>query len=690
MATWKESFDELPISTKLNIAQTIALVVLFTAAIIGLTRWLTMVTIRDQTETVRQINRQTLDMIQVYNNSLETHAAQIGEVLKKSLPSGYTLDTTERIAVAGTSTPVLKAGGETLNGNFIGIDNFSKVNGAVGTVFVRDGNDFIRITTSLKKEDGERAIGTKLDRSHPAYAALLADKPFTGRALLFGRDYMTHYLPIQDASGAIVGALFAGIDITGETAVLRRSILEVKFGKNGYMFMIDAGKAAGTLIAHPTLEGKNLYDAKDAKGFAYIQAMLEQKDGVLSYWFTNTAAGDTSPREKIVVFNAIPEWNWIIVSSLDKKDLAENAASARNLLIFGGIVLSALLFTVIFIVSRRWVTRPLTETISVMEKIAEGCLTVAIPDHGKDEVGRLLAATNSMAGKIRVALNDIQVAAQQLGKSAGHLVGTAKNAADQSEQQSASAMAMAAAIEEMNANIVHVSDGAKKAHQVSLDSDNISSEGAVIIQRATDSMARIAGTVRAASDVVGTLGKESQAISTIVGVIRGIADQTDLLALNATIEAARAGEQGRGFAVVADEVRKLAERTSNSTQEISPLIQRILDGTTHAVASMEEGVHQVEEGVAYAGQAGGSIASIRQSASQVTVATTTIADALTELSLAVTEISGNIGKIAAVADRNSQIAKETAQCASELEALSHTLQGHVSHFTICDARAGRF
>ncbi|MCL2458793.1 MAG: methyl-accepting chemotaxis protein [Desulfobulbus sp.] len=682
MAAWKESFNNLPISTKLNISQTIALVVLFTGAIIGMTSWLTWVTIRDQTATVQQINQQTLNMIQVYNNSLETHAAQICDILRKTLPTGYMLDTTQRIVVAGSQTPALKAGGEVLNLNFTAIDQFSELHGAVGTVFVRDGSDFTRITTSLKTENGDRAIGTKLDREHPAYAALQAKKTYTGRAVLFGRDYMTHYLPMVDASGTVVGALFAGVNITEELAVLRQNIASVKFGKNGYMFIVDSGRNAGTLIAHQTLEGKNLYGEKDVNGFAYIRAMLDQKDGVLSYWFTNTAIGETSPRERTVIFNTIPKWNWIIVSSLDKKDLAENAANARNLLIIGAIVLCALLFSVVFFVSRRWVTRPLTAAVSVLEKIAEGHLTVEIPAHGKDEVGRLLDATTTMAGKMRTALSDIQAAAKQLGKSAEHLVSTAGSAAEQSEQQSSSAMAMAAGIEEMNANIVHVSDGAKQAHQVSLDSDKISNEGALVIQRATDSMGRIADTVRAASDVVGTLEKESKAISNIVGVIKGIADQTDLLALNATIEAARAGEHGRGFAVVADEVRILAERTSSSTQEISLLIQRIIDGTNHAVSSMEAGVRQVEEGVAYAGQAGESISSIRTSASQVSTATISISDALTELSLAVTEISSNIGKIAAMADQNSQIAKETAQCASELEQLSNTLQGHVAHFTI--------
>ena len=682
MATWKDSFGNLPISTKLNIAQAIALVILFAVAIIGMTVWLTRATIKDQTETVQQINREMLNMIQVFNTTLETHTVRMCHILKDSLPSDYTLDMGQRIAVAGIQTPTMKAGGEVLNLNFAAVDHFTASSGAVGTVFVRDGNEFVRVTTSLKKENGERAIGTKLDHDHPAYAALLANKPFTGKANLFKRDYMTNYLPVQDASGAVIGALFAGLEFTEELATLRKSILEAKFGKSGYMYVLDAGKNAGAMIVHPTLEGKNLYDAKDINGLAYVQAMLKQKDGVLSYSFAKTADGETETGRKVSVFNTIPQWKWIIVSCLDKEDLAENAASARNLLIAGAVVLCALLFSVIFITSRRWVTRPLTDAVGAMEKIADGCLTVAIPKHDDDEVGRLLDATETMAGKMRSALSDIQAAAQQLANSAKHLVSTARAAAEQSEQQSNSAMAMAAGIEEMNTNIAHVSDGAKQAHQVSLDSDNISSEGSVIIQRATDSMTRIAGTVRAASDVVGTLGRESQAISSIVKVIREIADQTNLLALNAAIEAARAGEHGRGFAVVADEVRKLAERTSNSTQEISPLIQRILDGTTHAVASMEEGVHQVEEGVSYAGQAGGSIVSIRQSASHVTEATTSISRALAELSLAITEISSNVGKIAAMADQNSQIAKETAQCASDLEQLAHTLRGHVSRFTI--------
>ncbi|MCL2831517.1 MAG: methyl-accepting chemotaxis protein [Betaproteobacteria bacterium] len=682
MTTSRNSFGDLPIATKLIIAQSIALLILFVVAITWLTEWTTQTAIRDQTETIQQVSQQTLSMIRVFNSTLETNATRMGNVLKNTLPSGYTLDTAHRVEVAGLKTPTLRAGNEVLNLNFEVVDHFTTLFGSVGTIFVRDGEDFVRVSTSLRKENGERAIGTKLDRAHPAYAALLAKLPYTGKALLFGRYYMTYYLPIQDASGAVVGALFTGYEYTKEMDTLRKSILEARFGKNGYMFVIDSGKNAGTMVAHPTLEGKNMADATDEKGFAYIRAMLEQKNGVISYWFVNTDAGETKARKRISIFNEVPEWEWIIVSGLDGKDLDENAANVRNYLIIGAVALGALLFVVVLFTARRWVSRPLTESVGAMEEIARGHLNIAIPAHGKDEVGRLLEATDAMANKMRSALGDIQNAAEQLGISAEHLVRTSHDSADQSAQQSDSAAMMASGIEEMNNNIINVSNSAKQAHQVSADAEGISGEGVVVIQHATESMTRIAGTVRAASEAVSKLGRESQAISNIVNVIREIADQTNLLALNAAIEAARAGEQGRGFAVVADEVRKLAERTATSTQEISPLIQRILDGTAHAVSSMEEGVQQVEEGVSYAGQAGGSIESIRQSAGQATTATTAISEALAEQLAAIGVISRNVEKVSSMADNNSRVAQESAQCASELEQLARMLRERVSHFSI--------
>ncbi|MCL2657641.1 MAG: methyl-accepting chemotaxis protein [Betaproteobacteria bacterium] len=678
------NFRDWSISTKLNVVQVAATLGLFAAAIIALNIWLGSVLEKEGVKQLQGANQLAVSMVETVRISLENAVSQLGAVLarKQDFSGAYVLHEDETVEVGGAKTPVLSLNGKTLNGDNAPLDEFTTTTAAPVTIFARRGDDFVRIATSLKKEDGSRALGTPMGEKHPARELLLAGKPYVGKAHLFGRDYMTSYQPMRDQAGKVVGVLFVGLDFTDQLADLKKRLLAVKLFQTGYIYAVDAGANKGMMVVHPTREGSSLWDAQDSDGLYFMREIVEKKDGVISYRFPKP--NETAESRKIAVFASLPEWNWVIASSVYDDEFKEgtNVALIRDRLIIGAALLCALLSVIVFFSTRHWVARPLDEVVGAMRRIAKGDLTVAVEQHNNDEVGQLLYATNTMVTDMRTTLGDIQSAAFQLAENAGNLSGSAMRVAAQSGAQSDAAATMAASIEEMSANIGNVAEDANRANAISMESGEVSSRSAEVIEQAVSSMARIAETVHATSTAVTALGQESQAISAIVKVIREIADQTNLLALNAAIEAARAGEQGRGFAVVADEVRKLSERTSASTQEISTLIDRILRGTEEAVTGMDSGVSQVKEGMVYAEQAGASIVNIRDSASRVIASVTSISHALEKQTAATTEIATNVDKIANMADDSNVMAKKSAEQAGELEKLAESLRARVAHFTI--------
>jgi len=227
-----------------------------------------------------------------------------------------------------------------------------------------------------------------------------------------------------------------------------------------------------------------------------------------------------------------------------------------------------------------------------------------------------------------------------------------------------------------------VADHAREAHGQSIQSGEESSQGVAVIDATVKEISKIAESVHGSAGLIQGLGQQSSQIAAIVGVIKGIAEQTNLLALNAAIEAARAGEQGRGFAVVADEVRQLAERTTKATQEIGGLIDRILTDTRTAVTSMEDGVERVHDGVSQAGQAAESITRIQGSVQKVAQVMEDISAALKEQTVASTEIAQNVERIAQMSEENSSAVDETARAAQHLETLAEKLHGTVVRFRI--------
>jgi methyl-accepting chemotaxis protein-2 (aspartate sensor receptor) len=572
--------------------------------------------------------------------------------------------------------------GELLNGTTKYVDEYTKVSGIAATIFARDGDDFVRVSSSLKKENGERAQGTRLDRAHPARAALLNNQGFMGVAKLFGKNYITSYRPLTNKNGEIVGALFVGLNFSESLKELRGELMGVKIGVSGYMFVLDSGKDAGLLVFHPEIEGKNVAQNLDADGKPYIRQILEQKEGEIVYNYPETKApGEKS--EKTALFMSYPRWNWILVGVMDNEELTRHARLVRNILIGGAVALSLLLSVLINFVLQTFLSRPLKVVCGILHGISEGNLGVKIPvPNGGDEVCQMLSSMSLTVEKLRASLTVIRTGADELSENAEKMRVTSNCVLENSRQESMEAAQIAGGMEEMSASAASVTEGSLEAQQTARASDEIAKSSESVIEAASSAMQGIAETVREAAIVVQTLGEESKSIRSIADTIRAIAEQTNLLALNAAIEAARAGEQGRGFAVVADEVRKLAESAQSSASEISVVIKKILEGTDSAVKQMNSGVGQVESGVEYAEKAGASMAEIRAGAERVSESIALVNHAVAEQSKTISSISSGVDCISKNAERNAGAASDSAELAKTLETLAKKLQESVGRFRL--------
>jgi methyl-accepting chemotaxis protein len=601
------------------------------------------------------------NMVELFNTAVTSEVDAFARMLASDFKGGFSLDPAATVEVGGRSTPALKLGDTVLNNDFTIPDAFTAKSGAGATIFVASGEDFIRISTTTKKEDGSRAVGTILDHKHPGYAVLRSGQSYVGLATLFGKQFITRYDPVRDAAGKVVGVLYVGVNVSKEIATLKERIGAIKVGTTGYFYVLDATPGAnyGKLIVHPKREGDVILDSKDAAGRPFIRTMLEKGEGVVTYPWLNP--DETTPREKIVVYSTFKGWNWLLAGGAYREEITAEATRLRNWYIAAGLAALAAFSAIMYFGVRRYITQPLREAERAATQIAAGDLTVRMTVDGKDEIAGLTRAMNGISDSLSAVVGQVRGGADQIAMASGEIASGNQDLSARTEQQAGNLEETASSMEELTATVRQNAENARQANQLAQSASSVAARGGAVVSQVVDTM--------------GSIDASARKIVDIIGVIDGIAFQTNILALNAAVEAARAGEQGRGFAVVAGEVRTLAQRSAAAAHEIKALIG-------NSVTQVEAGSRLVE-------QAGATMQEVVESVRRVTDIMAEIRTASEEQSAGIEQVNTAITQMDQVTQQNAALVEQAAAAAAAMQDEAASLARVVRQFRLDEAKKTR-
>lgn len=316
------------------------------------------------------------------------------------------------------------------------------------------------------------------------------------------------------------------------------------------------------------------------------------------------------------------------------------------------------------------------------QELADGNLTARVNLTSRDEMSDIAQSFNQMAEGFSDTVQGIMASSAQLAAAAEEMSAVTMQTSHGIQEQQSQTDQLATAMNEMAATVQEVARHAMEAANAASTANDESANGRQVVNNAVNTIDALSEAISRAADAIQRVEADSDRIGTVLDVIRGIAEQTNLLALNAAIEAARAGEQGRGFAVVADEVRTLAGRTQSSTQEIQKMIESLQAGSKEAVHLMGQSREQAQSGVEQTAKAGDALTAIADEVARINDMNTQIASAAEEQSSVAEEINLNVVTINQVGDESAQGAEQTARASEELAKLAADLQQMVGNFKV--------
>ncbi|WP_323846729.1 methyl-accepting chemotaxis protein [Microbulbifer magnicolonia] len=443
----------------------------------------------------------------------------------------------------------------------------------------------------------------------------------------------------------------------------------MRFEGDNYIFVYDFDHIGVVTPNNPASEGEDASDLQSADGVHVIREVVkvaQRGGGQFQYRWSNLNTGEVEQKYSFVA--AIPEWRWAVgagvyMTAINNAMTAVEETAQRDLrdAIIAAVATGTLSFALVACIAvwlvRRTV-RPIRDTARAMEDIAkgEGDLTRRLEIVSGDEVGELATQFNAFVTRMQETMRQVRASTRSVHMAASNIARGSEELATRTEQAAASLQETSASMEEITATVNNTSDAAQQATELAGNTASVARSGEQAMSQVERTMA----------DISSSSGK----IGEIIGLIDGIAFQTNILALNASVEAARAGDHGRGFAVVAQEVRTLASRSADAARDIRKLI--------------DTSVKHTQQGSEMVRQAGSTM-------QEIVTSVTRVADVIEEISSGAREQSGGIGQINtavteldSVTQQNATMVQQTSTAAGQMRVHADRLKQLVSSFILGD------
>jgi methyl-accepting chemotaxis protein len=477
---------------------------------------------------------------------------------------------------------------------------------------------------------------------------------------------LTLFINYRTSGGKSVAGIGMSINQVSEL------IKNYTIGEEGFAFLTDK---EGNIQIHPDKDIKIGTNLSTIFGDDIDNKFL-QKDKINIIQTSNNDG-------QFLAAKFIPSLNWYAIIEIPTSEIFTPINNTSIQLVSLNIIVAAILIAIGLWVALG-VARPIVRAANMLESIASGDadLTQKMNVDTQDEVGKLAISFNSFVGQLQTLILAISNNSQDVNNIAKYLSASSDSTQRNTEEQQQSVDMIATAMHEMGATVHEIARNANETANAARQSATETTNSQNIVNSSIEGINSLFVKMQSASGVIKTLAQNIGEISTVLEVIRGISEQTNLLALNAAIEAARAGEQGRGFAVVADEVRTLAQRTQESTEEINSMIHKLQSGAKDAVTAMDEGIETARFSVEYADQAGESLSSIITVIGTITDLSIQVATATEEQSSVVEELNSHILNIKNRSDSTAIESKNINKKCQTLTDSSNELSHMIGNFKV--------